>query len=168
MRQALAGVPDKPFPVPPGIRSVPVDPRTGKRPNLDAGCEDYIVEAFIEGTEPGELCSPAVHDKLLLPHSFQRYRLDVDGSLMIPRNELQQLLVLEQDVAFDADSRTLVAWGREGVTEFRVSELPDTVPPEERLPDELQEQRYGWAGTDGRLARVVWFGDSTQGAPDPG
>jgi len=78
---------------------------------------------------------------------------------MIPRNELQQLLVLEQDVAFDADSRTLVAWGREGVTEFRVSELPDTVPPEERLPDELQEQRYGWVGTDGQLARVVWFGD---------
>jgi penicillin-binding protein 1A len=99
MRQALAGAPDVPFPIPPGIRTVPIDPRTGKRPSLDAGCEGYIVEAFIEGTEPGELCSREQHHRLLLPYPFQHYRQDVDGSLQIPRNELERLLLQEGEVA---------------------------------------------------------------------
>jgi membrane peptidoglycan carboxypeptidase len=167
MRQALAGAPDVPFPIPPGIRTVPIDPRTGKRPSLDAGCEGYIVEAFIEGTEPGELCSREQHHRLLLPYPFQHYRQDVDGSLQIPRNELERLLLQEGEVGLDRESGLLLAFRGEGTVALPVVELPDSVSPGERLPDSLREERPSWVGTDGRRARIVWFGDGPRRSRSP-
>jgi penicillin-binding protein 1A len=158
MRRALTGVPDEPFPVPTGITTVPIDPRTGKRPSFAAGCGDYIVEAFIEGTEPSDLCSRGLHQKLMMPYPFQHYRLDEDGSLAIPRNELEHLLEQEQDVLLDQQSGALLAFSREGTAWLPVTELPDNDAWDARLPDELCEETMNWVGTDGRSAHVVWFG----------
>jgi hypothetical protein len=162
MRHALAGVPDEAFPVPPGVRTVPVDRRTGKRPNVDAGCDDYVVETFIEGTEPSDLCSRELHRKLLLPYPFQRYGLDVDGSLLVPRDELERLLDQEQDVLVDPESGVLLALRREGAVYVPVMEVPDAGSPDRELPDELLEQQPEWVGTDGRPARVLWFDERPQ------
>jgi penicillin-binding protein 1A len=50
MAEALKDVPSVPFRVPPGIRLVRVDLRTGQRP--DPGDTNVILEAFKPGTEP--------------------------------------------------------------------------------------------------------------------
>lgn len=56
MEKALKDVPPVPFRVPPGIRLVQINPTTGTR--SQPGDEKSILEAFIEGTEPGD--SPMV------------------------------------------------------------------------------------------------------------
>jgi penicillin-binding protein 1A len=56
MERALKDVPPVPFRVPPGIRLVQINPTTGTR--SQPGDEKSILEAFIEGTEPGD--SPMV------------------------------------------------------------------------------------------------------------
>jgi penicillin-binding protein 1A len=168
MRRALEGVPDQPFPVPPGIATAPVDPRTGKRPSVEAGCDDYIVEAFIEGTEPGDLCSRERHERLRMPYPFQAYALDADGSLAIPRNELASLLEQEQDVVLDHASETLLGFTREGTARLAVTELADNDGWTERLPGRLREESAGWLGTDGRRARVIWFGERPGREPEGG
>jgi penicillin-binding protein 1A len=52
MAEALAGVPPTPFRVPPGIRQVMINPKTGAR--AKPGDEKTIWEAFLTGTEPTE------------------------------------------------------------------------------------------------------------------
>jgi penicillin-binding protein 1A len=158
MREALEGVADEPFPVPTGITRVPIDPRTGKRPRFDAECGEYIVEDFITGSEPSEMCSHALHQRLALPYPFQHYDLDVDGSLVIPRNELERLLEQEQDVVFDPESESLLAFRREGTARLGLTATGDSEPGEAILPAGLREETESWVGTDGRRARVVWFG----------
>jgi penicillin-binding protein 1A len=168
MRRALEDVGDQPFPVPPGIATAPVDPRTGKRPSVEAGCDDYIVEVFVEGTEPSDLCSWERHERLRLPYPFQAYPLDVDGSLEIPRNELACLLEQEQDVILDHPSEMLLGFAREGTARLAVTELADNDGWTERLPGRLREESASWVGTDGRRARVVWFGDRPGREPEGG
>ncbi|MDJ0921172.1 MAG: penicillin-binding protein 1A [Henriciella sp.] len=51
MERALADVPALPFRIPPGVRLVEVDARTGQLPT--AGASEIILEAFRPGTEPG-------------------------------------------------------------------------------------------------------------------
>jgi hypothetical protein len=157
MRQALAGGTDEPFPATPGITTVPIDPRTGKRPSLRAGCEGYAIESFIEGTEPSELCSRELHRRLALPYPFQRYDLAADGSLRIPYDELSALLAREQDVIFEPDSGEVVAFDRDGPARLVVTALPEAEAPERELPADLREEAEHWVGTDGRRARTVWF-----------
>jgi len=158
MRRALLGAADEAFAVPPGITTVPIDPRTGERPSLEAGCTEYRAEVFIEGTEPSEICSTGLHRKLSLPYPFQPFPLDADGALMIPRDRLEPLLTQEEDVMLDAASGMLLLIGREGVTPIPVSVLSPNDEDDRRLPDTLREEAEGWVGTDGRAARVVWFG----------
>ena len=50
--KALKDVPPIPFRAPPGIRLVQVNPETGVRSN--PGDEQTLLEAFVEGTEPGD------------------------------------------------------------------------------------------------------------------
>ncbi|HYD18469.1 MAG TPA: penicillin-binding protein 1A [Patescibacteria group bacterium] len=52
MERALKDVPPVPFRVPPGIRLVQINPVTGTR--SQAGDEKSILEAFVDGTEPGD------------------------------------------------------------------------------------------------------------------
>jgi len=51
MKEALADVPPMPFRVPPGIKNVRVNSKTGKR--AQASDDNVIWEAFVAGTEPG-------------------------------------------------------------------------------------------------------------------
>jgi penicillin-binding protein 1A len=154
MGQALAGEPDVPFAVPEGIATSPIDPDTGLRPRLGAGCGEYIVESFIEGSEPSRLCSAALHEKLRFPHPFQHHPLDTDGALQVPRDTLARLLAQEQDVVFDIESQTLVAFGRDGAARLAVDELPERgFPDRDALPFEAGER----TGTDGRPVTLIWF-----------
>lgn len=50
---ALKDLPPAPFRVPPGIKLVMINPETGTRPGPD-DVEKPILEAFVEGTEPGD------------------------------------------------------------------------------------------------------------------
>jgi penicillin-binding protein 1A len=50
IEQALKGVPDQPFRVPPGVQLVRVDPATGRPP--DGPEARSILEAFLPGTDP--------------------------------------------------------------------------------------------------------------------
>jgi penicillin-binding protein 1A len=156
MDRALAGVPDEPFPIPDGIVRIPIDRRTGKRPHSRAHCTDVGVEVFVEGTEPAEPCTLALHRRLMLPHSFQRYGIDSGGALAIPGNELQELLADEREVVFQPARGELEAIGPNGYVSVPVTVLPDGEPPEEP-PPAANLDPAGWVGTDGRRARVVWF-----------
>ena len=51
MERALAEEPSLPFRIPPGVRLVSVDARTGQLPTFDS--QEIILEAFRPGTEPG-------------------------------------------------------------------------------------------------------------------
>lgn len=51
MERALAEEPSLPFRIPPGVRLVSVDARTGELPTFDS--QEIILEAFRPGTEPG-------------------------------------------------------------------------------------------------------------------
>jgi membrane peptidoglycan carboxypeptidase len=55
MENALAAVPPKIFPIPPGVVSVYIDPKTGKLASAD--CPESRLEAFVKGTEPVEFCA---------------------------------------------------------------------------------------------------------------
>jgi membrane carboxypeptidase/penicillin-binding protein len=54
MTKALAGHPNLPFEAPEGIAFVDIDRDTGKA--AAAGCPRIFREAFIQGTEPTEIC----------------------------------------------------------------------------------------------------------------
>jgi hypothetical protein len=77
---------------------------------------------------------------------------------MIPSDELEALLQREEAVVFDPESRMLLLIGRDGATPFPVSVVPPDREEGRRLPEVLREKAAAWMGTDGRPARVVWFG----------
>src|SRR5207249_9508216 len=54
MKHALAGYPDAPFEPPEGITFIDIDPDTGKL--AGPGCPRIITEAFIDGTQPTDVC----------------------------------------------------------------------------------------------------------------
>ncbi len=54
MKRALAGRPNVPFPVPPGVTIVEIDRDTGQL--ALPGCPRVAAEAFLEGTEPATWC----------------------------------------------------------------------------------------------------------------
>lgn len=166
MRQALDGVSDRPFPVPDGIATAAIDPDTGRRRVVGQGRQR--VEAFLEGTEPSAPCSEALHRQLSLPYPFQRYDLDARGALAIPGNELERLLLQEPEVRLRRRRAMLVASGTEGIVRVPVTLLPDS-EPSAGLPELARAglEPGNWRGTDGRPARIVWMGGtSNAGAAD--
>jgi penicillin-binding protein 1A len=161
MEDALSDLPVLEFPMPEGLTVVSIDRRTGLRANPKAYCRHVIAEAFVTGSEPTALCSVYEHQRLRLPYPFQRYPLDENGNLVIPANELDELVAQEEGVRVLDRGRRLEA---DRVDANRVETVAiglEIVAPEE--PDETATQRTrlllpfdttGWVGTDGRQARV--------------
>ncbi len=73
MKRALARS-EEPFKLkrPPRVARVPVDPRTGLRATLESRCTDILLETFVEGTEPQEVCSESAHRLVELSWKEQR------------------------------------------------------------------------------------------------
>ena len=59
MKAAHENKPRAEFPRPPGVITVPIDPKTGKRAASEEGAVD---EVFLEGTEPTEVAEPKAED----------------------------------------------------------------------------------------------------------
>jgi len=79
---------DEPFPVPEGLVWVPVDPDTGKQITSDCDCkvEKPLLEIFIKGTEPTEICSEKERQRMKLPWYLQKrtYKRDPETSGILP------------------------------------------------------------------------------------
>ena len=77
--KGLGELEDKPFTMPEGLITVPVDRHTGKKITLDCNCEGTpVLEVFIRGTEPTEVCSPAEQEQAELPWYLQKSSYDYD------------------------------------------------------------------------------------------
>ena len=161
MEHAFAGETLPPFPVPSGVSLVPIDRRTGLRVDPRAYCQPVITEAFIQGTEPTATCSVSAHQRLRLPHSFQRYPLDERGSLVLDPADLDRLLAGEPEARLLASDRRLeVRLPAEVVTlPVRIGDSQALDPGGARL---AAFDTSTWVGRDGREARVVWFGPATR------
>ena len=162
MEQAMADVPDLDFPMPQRLSVVSIDRRTGLRANPKAYCRHVIPEVFVAGTEPTRLCSVFEHQRLRLPYPFQRYPLDENGALVVPANELDELLIEEPTARVVDRGRRLEAERRNGERTETVSiglYVTETVvevdPTVRRRRPMLPYDTTQWIGTDGRQARVV-------------
>jgi len=91
MGQAMEGVPPESFVPPSNIEQVPIDRRTGLRAELDTGCQEVIMEAFLEGTAPTRPCSATEHYRAGLPYFLQRYEIDDQRRLRISALDLEWL-----------------------------------------------------------------------------
>ncbi len=153
IEKAYEGKPPEDFPVPPGISFVTIDARTGLRASDAAGCNPVRSESFLEGTEPTGYCSVAEHERLRLPYSFQRYSLDLDGALMIPSADLDQLLNSESSVRLAG--HRLEGDTPEGKISLPVRRVPGGTPPP--LPPYVLEKvdPSGWVGKDGHRATPI-------------
>ena len=63
MQQAMKGLPEEEFKVPPGVRFLKVDRRTGLLSR--EGCGPKVSEAFIEGSEPTRSCTDTTLQELM-------------------------------------------------------------------------------------------------------
>jgi len=159
MERALAARPRTDFERPEGIVLVPVDRDTGLRINPAAGCEHFVVEAFVEGTEPTAFCTREHHRQLLLPYPLQRYPINESGELEIPSNELDRLLASDMTLFLSGDGREVSAYTASGTVSMTVRRVADEPPP--ALPETLLERfdPSTWTGKDGRPARIEWVRD---------
>jgi penicillin-binding protein 1A len=161
MEQALDALPEREFPMPPGLSVVSVDRRTGLRVNPKAYCRQVISEVFVAGTEPTQLCTVYEHQRIRLPYAFQRYSLNASGALVVPADELDALLVEEPTARVTDRGRRLEAERRNGDRVETVSIALEIVAPTQvdaspgRRRPMLPYDTTGWVGTDGRPARVV-------------
>jgi penicillin-binding protein 1A len=105
MERAFADRETDDFQVPTDMVIVSIDRETGLKANLRADCTTTISEVFVRGSEPTEYCSKWHHAKLELPYPFQRFELNEQGQLMIPREELAQLLEQEHNSVADSPGR---------------------------------------------------------------
>ena len=71
---------DQKFSLPEGLTVVPIDPYTGKKITSDCDCTDVkpLLEVFIKGTEPTEICSKAERERRKLPWYLQKRTYDFD------------------------------------------------------------------------------------------
>ena len=81
-------LPDRPFAMPEGLVKTPIDRQTGTKFTRDCECNesDVILETFLRGTEPVEICTP--NDKVMmnLPWYLQKrtYQYDRESGRMAP------------------------------------------------------------------------------------
>ncbi|MDJ0840976.1 MAG: transglycosylase domain-containing protein [Acidobacteriota bacterium] len=78
---------DEPFPVPEGIITVPIDPVTGKKISPDCVCNDKnLLEVYIKGTEPIEICNKSERDHMGLPWYLQKrtFKRDPETAGILP------------------------------------------------------------------------------------
>ena len=125
--------------------------------NRNAGCESVISEVFLTGSEPTRYCSRNLHRLLHLPYPFQRYGLNDQGELMIPGDELENLLRTELEVYLIDGGRRIEAHTTSGTYTLSLQILPaNGAPPlPEFIADKYDISR--WVGRDGRDARVIWL-----------
>ena len=160
MSKALAPRPHEEFSRPAGVAIVPVDRRTGLRSTLESQCagEDIILEAFAEGTDVLQDCSPAEHYRLTLPYFLQRFPVNQEKELDPDLQELAGLLRRDPGtLRLSKDGRAL-----EVTYAGRSQSLPLALDGHQRK--QLQrlvsargepEEPSSWFGVDGRPAEVV-------------
>jgi len=82
---------DEAFPIPEGLITVPIDPLTGKKITTDCDCTevDPLLEVFIKGTEPTEICSREERERFQLPWFLQKrtYEIDHEKATVAPALE---------------------------------------------------------------------------------
>ncbi len=76
-------LPLDPFPMPEGLIKMPVDRVTGKKITRDCDCDekDMILETFVKGTEPTEVCSEEEKKKFSLPWYLQKRTYQYDEEI---------------------------------------------------------------------------------------
>jgi hypothetical protein len=132
-----------------------IDRSTGLKANRGANCKKVFTETFVEGTAPTRYCSSQRHQLVGMPYPFDRYALNDRGELMVPADELHELLAAETEVYLIEGGRRLEAHTAGGTYQLPLSILPAT--GESPLPAAIGD-RYdvaGWVGTDGRRARIL-------------
>jgi penicillin-binding protein 1A len=140
MRDALAGSPVELFHPPANVVRVPIDRRTGLRAGLDTGCDDVILESFLEGTAPTASCSPEEHRRAGLPYYLQRYPLDDLGRLRLTPRDLDWLTRWQGcriDGGFGPRRLTCEAEGARASLPVEIDAAPagEAIPYPERLVD---------------------------------
>jgi len=157
MERAFADESAQDFPVPPDMVIVSIDRKTGRKANLRADCDATISEVFVKGSEPTEYCTKGHHAKLELPYPFQRFELNEQGQLMIPREELARLLEQEHNIYLVEGESMLEAYTPQGVVAVPLQILPGGHP--QVLPTRIHERfdTADWNGLDGRVARIIWL-----------
>jgi hypothetical protein len=161
MEGAFSGATTRELPMPPGITIVSIDRRTGLRAHPRAYCHPVISEAFVAGTEPTRSCSVYEHQRLRMPHSFQRYPLNEQGEILVPERELHRLLASEPHALLVDGARRLEVRLPDEVVSIpiRIVTAGRAEPPDPRLePFEIAT----WVGKDGRPARIVWIDGATR------
>jgi penicillin-binding protein 1A len=81
-------LPDEPFTMPEGLVKTPIDGQTGKKFTRDCECaeDDIILETFLKGTEPVDICTPMEKARMNLPWYLQKrtYQFDPETGEMAP------------------------------------------------------------------------------------
>ncbi len=161
MEEALRDEPPVPFPEVPGVMRQTVDRATGLRAVATAGCVELIQESFLEGTEPTAECTAAEHARLRLPWILARYDLDDQGVLVVPAEDLTELLATEPFLTVDPVKNTLSIVSQDGAVTLRIRVVPGKTP---RLPVSLEGtvDPTTLLGHDGRPAEVVLLGEASR------
>ena len=156
MKAAHAGKPSERFVKPANVTYVPIDRRSGLRATVDSNCPVTFLEAFVEGTEPGEACSARRHFQLSLPYFLQRYEASDDFELRIEPDALVRLVNEGQgDVELVADGHELL---------LREAEVDRRIPLYIRRAE--RKEVLGQLGPDG--APVPDGGPAPEGATGTG
>jgi hypothetical protein len=161
MEEALRDEPPVPFPEVPGVMRQTVDRATGLRAVATAGCVELIQESCLEGTEPTAECTAAEHARLRLPWILARYDLDDQGVLVVPAEDLTELLATEPFLTVDPVKNTLSIVSQDGAVTLRIRVVPGKTP---RLPVSLEGtvDPTTLLGHDGRPAEVVLLGEASR------
>jgi len=156
MQKALEGHEPESFPAPAGVSLVPVDRRTGLRSGPACPPEEILQEAFLEGTDVLEECSPAEHWRLTLPYFLQRFAVTDNLELAPDPHELASLLRLDRSLRLAAGGRRLeTSWG--GRSLILPLALADRDRRELLREAALPSDPPQWFGVDGRPAEIIEF-----------
>ena len=137
MEPATAGQADLDFQMPERVLKFPIDPKTGLRAGLDSPCSEMVDEFFVEGTQPSGFCSEAAHYRLKLPFYLQRYTVKEDLSLVIPQDDIPNLLQAHPTaLAWNEQGRSLTVSLGGPSMQVKVELAPqrDQNPPEAVMP----------------------------------
>jgi penicillin-binding protein 1A len=164
MGDAFRDAPPVPFPEVDGVSHATVDRATGLRAVETAGCIEAIRETYIEGTEPTRDCSREEHARLRLPWVLARYELDEQGTLIVPADDLAELLRTEPTLTVDAARSSFSVATQEGTTTMKLRVVPGSTS---RVPSSLDGKvdATPWVGKDGRPAEVVLLGEALRPQP---
>ena len=160
----LQGKPVEEFERPSGVEFVAIDRRTGRRATASSGCDpkDVILEAFVMGTAPAEICSPEEHYRLSLPYFLQRFEVNERRELIATPEAIAAIIgAARSAVGLSADGSALSVTVEGGLLAVPLAldsdgrtQLKELLaqPPQEPVSSEPQPGL--WYGLDGRRAIV--------------